>query len=158
MGLDVETVETGDRRKAVADYVRERKDRAPDCTRWEEWQQTHRIELNAMTTPQFIAWLDRKMAAHGGGKLIPPSDVLESDLEGSIERKIRAAITERVLREANINAQVTAALADIQKPRAATLTEGVKKLFEDEPELEWRDYIETVAIDIADAADDGSTP
>jgi hypothetical protein len=36
---------------------------------WEEWLQTHRVELNAMTTPQFIEWLDRKMAEHGDGKL-----------------------------------------------------------------------------------------
>ena len=38
----------------------------------DEWLQTHRVELNAMTTPQFIAWLDRKMAEHGDGKLVPP--------------------------------------------------------------------------------------
>jgi hypothetical protein len=39
MGLGVETVETGDRRKPVADYVREREDGAY----WEEWLQTHRV-------------------------------------------------------------------------------------------------------------------
>jgi hypothetical protein len=70
MGLEVETVEVGKQRKAVADYVRERDDRD-----WEEWLQSHRVELNAMTTPEFIEWLDRKLAGHDG-KLIPPDDVL----------------------------------------------------------------------------------
>ena len=55
MGLEVETVEDSKskKRKPVADYVREADDRD-----WEEWLQTNRVELNAMTTPQFIAWLD----------------------------------------------------------------------------------------------------
>src|SRR5262249_17027977 len=55
-GLEVEDVEAGDKHKPVADYVLERADGA----RWESWLQIHRVELNAMTTPEFIAWLDRK--------------------------------------------------------------------------------------------------
>ena len=41
--------------------------RPPAAISWEEWLQTHRVELNAMTTPQFIEWLDAKMAAHKVG-------------------------------------------------------------------------------------------
>ena len=76
-GLEVEDVEQGEKRKPVADYVLER----GDGKRWEKWLQTHRVELNAMTTPQFITWLDRKMAEHGDGKLVPPSDVVVHELE-----------------------------------------------------------------------------
>jgi hypothetical protein len=152
MGLEVEEVEPGEKRKPVADYVRKRKDRAPDGTTWEEWLQTHRVELNAMTTPQFIEWLDGKMAAYH--KLVPPPEVLESELHERIENKVREAITERVLREANVDGQVADALAEIEKPDADTLAEGIKKLFEDAPESEWRDHIEAVAIELADADDD----
>jgi hypothetical protein len=53
MGLEVENVDARERRKPVADYVRRRSDQ-----NWEEWLQSHRIEINAMTTPQFIQWLD----------------------------------------------------------------------------------------------------
>jgi hypothetical protein len=60
----------------VAEYVLDR----DDGDHWEEWLQDHRVELNAMTTPQFIEWLDVKMAKHGVGKLIPPADVLEDEL------------------------------------------------------------------------------
>ena len=90
------------RRKPVADYVRDRVTQSHDGETWEEWLQTHRVELNAMTTPQFIAWLDGKMAAHDG-KLIPPSDVLEAELAERIENKVRAALTERILREAGLD-------------------------------------------------------
>src|SRR5262249_52737886 len=65
------------RSKNWSDYVLERE----DGEEWAEWLQTRRVELNAMTTPQFIQWLDDKMAGLGGGKLIPPDDVLVAELE-----------------------------------------------------------------------------
>jgi hypothetical protein len=76
----VATVPQGDKRKAVADYVLESENG------WAEWLQTHRVELNAMTTPQFIAWLDDKMEAHVG-KLIPPPDVLTAELDKRLAAK-----------------------------------------------------------------------
>jgi len=100
--------------------------------------------LNAMTTPQLIEWLNRKLAPYEG-KLIPPDDVLVEELNERIESKVRDAVTERILREAGFEDQVADAIAAIRKPNAATLANGIKKLFEREPEREWRDHIETVA-------------
>ena len=40
MGLEVEAVEAGTKRKAVADYVKAREDQAPDGSSWEQWLQT----------------------------------------------------------------------------------------------------------------------
>jgi hypothetical protein len=143
MGLEVEEVERGDKRKPVADYVLKREDLAPDDNTWEEWLQTHRVELNAMTTPQFIEWLDGKMAPYG--KLVPPLEVLEAELAERIEQKVRAAVTKRILREASFENQVAAAIAAIEKPDGAILAEGIKDLFKQEPDCEWRDHIETEA-------------
>jgi hypothetical protein len=140
MGLEVETVEETKRQKPVADYIRER-DRT-DATRWEAWLQTGRVELNAMTTPQLIGWLDMKI---GGGKLIPPPHVLEQHLADRIESKVRAEIIERILAEAEIDDRVTAVIAAITTPDAAELAGDIKKLFEQQPDREWRDAIEAVA-------------
>ena len=120
---------------------------SPDGNSWEEWLQTHRVELNAMTTPQFIAWLDGKMAQHGVGKLIPPDEVLETELKERIEKKARAAITERILREAKLDDQVKATVAAIKTPRAATLVKDIKQLFKTKPERDWRSHIEAVATE-----------
>jgi hypothetical protein len=141
MGLEVEILEEKERDKPVADYVRQR----DDGDDWVDWLQTHRVELNAMTTPQLIAWLDSKMAEFGGGKLIPPEDVLEDELAERIESRIRAEITERILREANIDARVAAAIAEIPTPDGAQLAEDIEQLFERQPDAEWRDHIEEVA-------------
>jgi hypothetical protein len=140
--LEVETVEAGERRKAVADYILERDDGA-----WEVWLQTHRVELNAMTTPQFITWLDGKMAPYD--KLVPPGDVIEAELAARIEAKVRAAVTDRILREAGLENQVADAIAAIERPGPAVLTQGIRNLFQQEPDRAWRDHIETVALALA---------
>jgi len=137
MGLEIETVKTGERRKPVADYI------AEEEGDWAEWLQTNRVELNAMSTPEFIAWLDEKMTAYG--KLIPPADVIEAELNKSIEAKVRAAITARILREAGLDDQVATAIAAIEKPDVGALVDGIRELFETEPDSEWRDHIEAVA-------------
>ena len=137
MGLEVEEVDQGDRLKPVADYVSD-EDR--------DWYQTHRVELNAMTTLQFIEWLDGKMA--GYDKLIPPAEVLDRELADRIEKKVRTALTERILREARLDEQVASAVAAIAKPTTEALAQGIEMMFEQEPASEWRDYIEEVAVEI----------
>jgi hypothetical protein len=145
-GLEVETFEETKRFKPVADYV-QGYDRC-----WPDWLQTHRVELNAMTTPQLIAWLDRKMAAFGGGKLIPPTHVLEQELADRIEGKVREEITERILREAGIEDQIAAAIAAIKTPDGVKLARDIKRLFERQSDREWRDAIEAVAAKLSRVA------
>jgi hypothetical protein len=36
----------------------------------------HRVELNAMTTPQLLAWLEAKLQQHGVTKVVPQYDTL----------------------------------------------------------------------------------
>ena len=141
MDLEIETLEEKDRVKPVADYVR--KHGGDD---WEDWLQTNRVELNAMTTPQFIDWLDAKMAEFGSGKLIPPDDVLEQELAERIENEVRAEVTERILHEAKLDDQVAAAIAAIPTPDVAKLAQEIAELFKRQPDAEWRDHIEAEAV------------
>ena len=147
MGLEVETLKESERRKPVADYVKKKRDEehpneAPSGVSWEEWLQTHRVELNAMTTPAFIAWLDAKMAALKTVKLVPPAKVLTTELDASIEKEVRARITERILREAGLDRQVAEAIRKVKKPSAATLAKGIRQRFKRQPDAEWRAHIE----------------
>jgi hypothetical protein len=141
MGLEIETLPRGDDRKAVAKYVLERDDEED----WQEWLQTHRVELNAMTTPQLIRWLDQKMTKFGSGKLIPPPQVLEQEFSKQIEQKVREEVRVRILREANFDAQVADAIAAIKTPYGAKLARDIARLFKRQPDAEWRNHIETVA-------------
>jgi hypothetical protein len=139
-GFEVEDVERGDKRKPVADYVLEREDGAY----WDEWLQIHRVELNAMTTPEFIAWLDRKMEKHGDGKLIPPADVIAEEFEQRLEAQLRELIIAQILQDADLEGQIARALDKIKRPTAAALINGIKKKFEHAPECEWRDHLADV--------------
>jgi hypothetical protein len=80
MGLQIEDVNRkGDKGAPVASYVDDP---------WREWLQSHRVELNAMTTPQFLGWLDRKFAPYIG-KVVPPAEVLAGRLEQETRRRLR---------------------------------------------------------------------
>jgi hypothetical protein len=59
---------------------------------------TRRVELNAMTSPQFVAFLERKLKEHGIAKVIPDEDELAAaykffvrnlDIEKAIERELK---------------------------------------------------------------------
>ena len=136
MDLEVEEVDPGERRRPVAAYV---SDEARD------WLRHHRVELNAMTTPQFIGWLDDKMAAFGNGKLVPPARVLTEDLSSTIEVRLHRQITEQILREARIEEKVAAALQDMDLPVPEELCTAVQAALVDQPEASWRTAIERLA-------------
>ena len=139
MGLEVEDVDAGERRKPIAAYV------PADCR---DWLRYHRVELNAMTTPQFIAWLDDKMAAFGNGKLVPPAAVLTNDLNDTLEHRLHREITEQILREARIDEKVAAALQQIVLPTVEDLLVTVDQALADKPAASWRAAIEQIADEV----------
>ena len=146
MGLDVETFASRDRRTAVAAYVRER----PDGEQWADWLQTHRVELNMMTTPQFIAWLDAKMGERESNKVIPPDEVLATTAGEQLSEHMRQIITDRILREARIDEQVTEALEGMSIPAGAELSMSVCEWLGANAKLFWRDYVDELVADLAD--------
>ena len=52
--------------------------------------QGQRVELNAMTAPQFIAFLERKLTEHGAGKVVPDQYVLAEHAARILEREAAA--------------------------------------------------------------------
>ncbi len=145
MGLDVEPVRY-EKRQPVANYVKECQDRPPGHPSWEDWLQHNRVELNAMTTPQFIAWLDGKMARFGNGKLVPPEKVIQDEFTMRARQRYRAVITERILREARIDDQVSAAMAKLDRPAAAELVGQVETELERAPADHWTEIVERLVV------------
>lgn len=96
MGLPKEKVERRDknRRAPVAEYV---------SSEWATWLQSYRVELNAMTTPQFLEWLNNKMNKFGQGKLIPPEKILTKRLKESAVVQIEEKVRDKILHDAGYN-------------------------------------------------------
>jgi len=148
-GLEIENLDDDDgKAKPVADYVLER----DDGDRWAAWLQVHRTVLNAMTTPEFIEWLDRKMESHGARKLVPPPSAMSEELERRLHETVRTQLTEEILREAGLDIQVRDALNAIKRPTDAELIGGVKKMFSRDPQQSWRAHVDAVVAKLAGAS------
>ena len=142
MGLQVEDVKRdSNKRQPVADYVDEER---------QEWLQTHRVELNAMSTPQLLDWLDRKMEAYGG-KLIPPGDVLEDRLKREVRARLEVQITEQVLSEANFTERVEKEFGkrrDILQLSLKTIQQHISSELAAKPADHWTSPVAQVAQEI----------
>ncbi len=104
-----------------------------------------------MTTPQFIEWLDGKLSEYGGGKVIPPADVLAAELRDRTRENLRTSITERILREARIEDQVQTAMNAIPPPDADRLTVETADWLAIHEDESWRDFVARVASTAAAA-------
>ena len=122
----------------------------------QEWLQENRIELNAMTTPQFLTWLDAKMVDHAGGKVIPPPDVVRERITEEAEKELTRRITEDVVREADVSGRVKAILAEkkaaLMEVVAATVA-GLPAILRDEPERHWSDVAKDAGVEVLDSTD-----
>jgi hypothetical protein len=139
--VEIEDV-TYEKRQPVAGYVDED---------FGEWLQTHRVELNAFTTPQFIAWLDAKMSAFSA-KVIPPAEVLRDSLTEDVRRRLRESIIARVLSEARVEDRVSEELSRLARPMTKTVTKLPKLVatsLNDDPQQHWRDVIGELAERVA---------
>ena len=77
-------------------------------------------------------------------------DGVEHKLNKRIETRIRAALTEQILREAGLEERVAAAVAAVTKPDATALQNGIRQLFEQQPDAEWRDHITDIAEEFSE--------
>jgi hypothetical protein len=119
---------------------------------WEPWLQDNRIELNSMTTPAFIAWLDAKVAAHGPGKLIPPDGVLAERLATEAEATVREALEAQILKEAGYEERVAAAMKDLEPALAETsrtLQQAVAARLAEVPAEHWAAFVTAQAQKLA---------
>lgn len=144
MGLAIEPVEAK-RKVPAADYVE------PE---WVEWLQTSRIELNAMTSPQFIAWLDSKVAVHDTGKVVPPFEVMIERLQSEVHSTIRSRAIEVVEERLDFDTLVQAEMANMLGQvdyETVDLGESVSEFLDENPEDRWTDAVDAAAEMLCEA-------
>jgi hypothetical protein len=141
MGLASEEVEETKKGRAVADYVKEYD--AKNGTKWAKWLQDNRYELNAMTTPEFLEWLEAKVAEYDTEpKVIPPAYVVANESHQKLEQALREQITERILREAKLDEQVAKAIEDTPLDESEMDEGRIAEWLNENPEESWRSYID----------------
>lgn len=127
MGLQVETFRTeGGRKMPVASYV---------DYEWVDWLQTQRVELNAMTSEEFITWLDEKFAPYAG-KIVPPKPVMEGAYREASGKAIEAALTTKILEEGQFTSRFSTLFNQVE-PGTKPLEAIVRADLEETPEHRW---------------------
>jgi len=86
-----------------------------------------RVELNAMTSPQLVEWLEGKLAAHGVAKLVPERAVLAN----AYRRALRLAAVQRAIDETN------AAEAEKKIPVPRDIGARVRAVLAERPAMSW---------------------
>jgi hypothetical protein len=152
MGLQIETfrseesLKKGARRLPVAEYVSER---------WEEWLQTQRIELNAMSSPEFITWLDQKFSDYSD-KVVPPKGVLHHQFERHTRQAIERLVTERILKASGFDSRVDALMRHATHvAESLDLEHVVRSGLAQTPENRWNRPLDQVAEAIAEQIESG---
>jgi hypothetical protein len=111
------------------------------------WLQSHRIELNAMTTPQFLEWLDRKFKPFRG-KLIPPHEVMAERFKADVVSGIEQELTAEVLREADIKGRAEREYARRSatiEAKIASLDPQVRRALGRDDSLPWTEVVDRLA-------------
>jgi len=146
MGLQVETFrkpEDVKRELPVADFI---KDHDPY---WADWLQTRRVELNAMTSPEFIRWLDRKFEPYAG-KVIPDRETLRETFVQQGQQAIEQELMQRILREAGFESQVQEAVDAMREDSLTVdLDQVVREGLEEQPVHRWDNPLGKVAGEYA---------
>ena len=97
-----------------------------------------------MTSDQFVAWLEGKLAEHGGGKVVPAAKVLERHARRLLARRLAANKVAALLREIETEAA--------RRTLPADLDARVRQELARDPTLAWEDALAHALADVTPGA------
>jgi hypothetical protein len=153
MELPVEDI-SYDRPQPVSDYARS----LPGNLN--AWFQHHRVELNALSPAQLIAFLDEKIEEHGELKVVPPADHIVDYITDAIRITMLERERERVLREAEAeikrasDERIAAVMLHVSE--ADDLRKLIRTTVNDERQTHWADAVDDLADFLIDEHGGGS--
>jgi len=108
-----------------------------------EFLRDERIELNAMSSPQLVEFVERKLTEHGVTKLVPDKTILEQQAR----RVIRDRLTQQVFRAAenDIKQQIDNAVFP------EDFRQEVEHILEKHPEIPWDQAVALIFAGVGDA-------
>jgi hypothetical protein len=92
-----------------------------------------RVELNAMTTTEFIAFLENKLVAHGVSKVVPDQQIAQQHARRIIEQQLAEQAMREILPKIHKQAE------SVELPE--NLTDEIRDRLQQEPEIPWDEAI-----------------
>jgi hypothetical protein len=99
-----------------------------------------RVELNAMTSSQFMAFLERKLVEHGVRKIVPDRDTMERHARSVIEHHLASGALRDMRDRLKGQAGAVALPEDMDR--------RVRALLERDPSLPWDEAVASVALGV----------
>jgi len=154
MKLEVESLEKKSRKNA-AEYLQKFDKENPNSKpsnfdlkyfqkTWEEWLQNYRIELNAMDTPTFVKWLEKKIQPYHKGKVVPDENYLKKEAEINLEAQLKNQIQQEILEKLNIEKMILEEFKKrfpekLSKVNATEWEQKIKDYLKENPQKSWND-------------------
>ena len=131
MGLEAETVKV-ENRQARRARLREHgatKEEIEFLVPSDEDEDCRRVELNAMTSPQLVEFVERKLDQYMVAKVVPEDDVIQAHARRLIERTLTGMAI------AKMAADIADMAKEIELP--ADLADRIGGILADHPEMSW---------------------
>lgn len=101
-----------------------------------------RVELNAMTGPQLVGYVEAKLAECGAaGKVLPPPEVVAAEAEAAYLRDLEALAERQVAELLNVPGLVRRALELAGRPDFGSLHAGLSGVLACMPAQSWREMV-----------------
>ena len=102
-----------------------------------------RVELNAFSSPQLIAYIEEGLARHGAlGKVIPPGDVILQDVYSSEQASLTVMVKEAIAKTLPIDAIEGAVRAELGPTRLSHVTaDDITAYLAAHPTSSWGDAV-----------------
>ncbi len=107
-------------------------------TRKKAWRRK-RIELDSLSAPQVIAYLEGALEANGArGKVIPPDDYLKADVSEKYESRVRSEVS-RIVDEIASTERIKRIVTRLFRKRyeLGDARQWIGKGFEEDDKLNW---------------------
>lgn len=114
-----------------------------------------RVELNAMSAPQLVEFIERKLAEAGAtAKVLPPEDVVAAHAEELYRALAERLAERRILELLDVPALVTRVLEEMTQPGFTRLRKKLAGILVDNPAESWRELLEAEVLRAAHVAAD----
>jgi hypothetical protein len=101
---------------------------------FDELRSTRRVELNAMTSPQFVSFIERKLRDNGIAKIVPDEDLLAKTYIGMERGRRLGELVARLDDEYDAS--------EIEPPKG--LEQRVREALQERPWLRWDAVVESL--------------
>jgi hypothetical protein len=113
-----------------------------------EFLRDQRVELNAMTAPEFVAFLEGKLVENGVSKVVPDAKTVELHARRVVEQVLAEKAMLKMLAKIHKKAELV--------PLPENLMQRIRDTFQDSPAISWDTALANIVREACQEGNDGN--